>query len=255
MNETATRRIKRGWMNLRVARIEQETHDTKTLWLVDAEENQRAFDYTAGQYLTFRFDTLAAKPLVRSYTISSSPNQPDAVGITIKTVPTGPVSHWLVETVKVGDILRARGPIGRFVYEAKDQPHLVMIAGGSGVTPFVSILREYAHCLGTPGAPREMTLVVSYRTHDDVIFGPLLNDLRRVPNIHVHVTLTRDANPGAGFLTGRIDKNLLAHTLGPVLSGRTYMTCGPEEMMALTKDYLLGAGVEPACVKVESYAN
>ena len=61
MNDIATppRRIKRGWMNLKVERIDEETWDTKTFILVDADEGGRPFDYTAGQYLTFRFDDVA----------------------------------------------------------------------------------------------------------------------------------------------------------------------------------------------------
>src|SRR4051794_38726778 len=83
---TPARRIKRGWMNLRVDRIVDETWDTRTFYLVDADEGGRAFDYTAGQYLTFRFDEVAEKPIVRSYTMSSSPNQDGFSAFTVKRV-------------------------------------------------------------------------------------------------------------------------------------------------------------------------
>ena len=58
---TPDRRVKRGWMNLRVSHVIHETPDTDTFLMVDAEENKRAFDYIAGQYLTFRFDDVADK--------------------------------------------------------------------------------------------------------------------------------------------------------------------------------------------------
>src|SRR5690606_8692796 len=69
------RRVKRGWMNLKVTRIVDETHDTKTFYMEDADEGGRPFDFIAGQYLTFRFDAITEKPLVRSYTMSGSPCQ------------------------------------------------------------------------------------------------------------------------------------------------------------------------------------
>ena len=73
------RRIKRGWMNLKVSRVTQESPDTKTYYLIDAEDGGRQFDYIPGQYLTFRFDHIGPKPIVRSYTMSSSPNQKEEV--------------------------------------------------------------------------------------------------------------------------------------------------------------------------------
>ena len=92
MTATPQRRIKRGWMNLRVDRVVHDTHDTDTFILVDADEGGRAFDYIAGQYLTFRFDDIEAKPIVRSYTMSSSPNQPGFAAFTVDAAaPVVPV--------------------------------------------------------------------------------------------------------------------------------------------------------------------
>ena len=73
MTENPKPRRKKGWMNLKVSKIVSETHDTKTFYLEDADDGGLVFDYIAGQYLTFRFDTLSEKPIVRSYTMSSSP--------------------------------------------------------------------------------------------------------------------------------------------------------------------------------------
>src|SRR5690606_3090039 len=119
-------RRKRGWMNMRVERVIKETHDTDTFVLVDADDGGRVFDYLAGQYLTFRFDDITEKPIVRSYTMSSSPLQPDFSAFTVKRVEGGVVSNWLCDHVKAGSILRARGPIGRFCFDhAKDKKHLI----------------------------------------------------------------------------------------------------------------------------------
>ena len=60
--DNTNRRVKRGWMNLKVIEVIEETHDTKTFVMIDADEGGRPWDYWAGQYLTFRFDDVGDKP-------------------------------------------------------------------------------------------------------------------------------------------------------------------------------------------------
>jgi ring-1,2-phenylacetyl-CoA epoxidase subunit PaaE len=250
------RRVKRGWMNLRVTKIVHDTHDTDTLFLEDADEGGRQFDYVAGQYLTFRFDDLAPKPIVRSYTMSSSPIEPDFSAVTVKRVDKGLVSNWLCDAVKVGTVLRARGPMGKFCYEPeKDARHLVMVAGGSGVTPFVSIIREYAGRLGAPDAPAKMTLLVSHRSAKDLICNEALEAAKR-PGVEIVTTLSREDLTQQGFLHGRIDDAMLGRVLGETYApGRdaTYMTCGPKAIMDATVAHLGAKNVPAARVKTESF--
>ena len=245
-------RRKRGWMPLRVKEIFEETHDTKTLYLEDAEEGGRAFDYYAGQYLTFRFDTLAAKPLVRSYTLSSSPNQKNDVAFTVKKVPDGIVSHWLCDEIKVGDILKARGPIGRFCYEPdRDHAHLFMVAAGSGVTPFVSIMREYATKLGEPNCPKELTLLVSYRSAGDLILWHELKALSKMAHCRVVITLSREKSEE--YYHGRINETLLAEVIAQQYHKTTFMTCGPQPMMDMLMAHVAENGVAKEHAKQESF--
>lgn len=245
-------RRKKGWMDLRVDRIVDETHDTKTLYLTDAEEGGRAFDYEAGQYLTFRFDGIEPKPLVRSYTLSSSPGQQDWVAFTVKRVDHGVISNWLCDHVSVGTILRARGPIGRFTYApVRCQDDILMVAAGSGVTPFVSMLREYAPRLGQTGCPKRMSLLVAYRSAQDLI---LIDDLRAAaqhPGIDVWITLTRDNSPG--FLHGRPDPTLLDHLVGDRYKNSTIFTCGPEPMMEWVVTHSKARGAAEGHVLTESF--
>lgn len=248
-------RIKRGWMNLQIVKISTETHDTKTLYLVDQEMGGRAFDYRAGQYLTFRFDALAAKPLVRSYTIASSPCEADYITITVKVLDKGIVSNFLCHGLKAGDILRARGPIGRFCYfPEKDQKHLAMVAAGSGVTPFVSIMREYYQRLGASDAPQKMTLLVSYRSTEDLISWPELTTMQKHPGIRIITTLSREKSEDKGFLFGRINNQMLTEVFNKDdLAHTTFMTCGPQEMMDSTCQFLNDHKVPSDQIKVESY--
>ncbi len=251
---TPDRRVKRGWMNLLVTRVIHETPDTDTFIMVDAEENKRAFDYIAGQYLTFRFDDVGDKPVVRSYTMSSSPCQADHVAFTVKRVEKGLISNWLCDNVRAGSILRARGPIGRFCYDpAHDKKHLFMIAAGSGVTPFVSIMREHANSLGKKGSPDKMTLLVSYRSTKDLICWEDLNALRDIPGCRVIVTLSREHAEKEGFLHGRIDESMLAGAIAGDYANITFMSCGPQAMMDLGRTHATSRGVAPEHFKTESF--
>ena len=254
MTEVQAPRRKKGWMNLRVAEVIHETWDTDTFILVDADEGGRPFDYIAGQYLTFRFDDIEAKPIVRSYTMSSSPLQGDYSAFTVKRVEGGKVSNWLLDSVKQGQVLRARGPIGKFVYDpTKDKEHLVMVAGGSGVTPFVSIMREYAARLGQAGAPRKMTLLVSYRSKSDLICWSDLHQIRQRADAAVHTTLSREDRAAEGFWHGRICDTMIERAVGGDYRNATFMTCGPQAIMDLAVEHLRRNKVPEDAIKTESF--
>lgn len=252
--DNTNRRVKRGWMNLKVTKVIEETWDTKTFVMVDADEGNRPWDYWAGQYLTFRFDDITEKPIVRSYTMSSSPVQGETCAFTVKRVEKGLISNWLCDNIKEGSVLRARGPIGRFIYEhEKDRKHLVMVAAGSGVTPFVSIMREYAAKLGQPGSPEQMTLVVSFRSRKDLICWVDLQDMLKHKGVRVVTTLSRDPEANEAFLHGRLDDTMLKHIFGGNYANTTFMSCGPQAIMDLTKEHALKNGVPIEQIKSESF--
>lgn len=238
-------------MNLKVTEVIHETHDTDTFVLEDADDGEIGFDYYAGQYLTFRFDDVAEKPVVRSYTMSSSPNQKGFAAFTVKRVEKGLISNWLCDNVKTGNILRARGPIGKFCYDPEeDREHLFMVAGGSGVTPFVSIMREYADKMGQPGCPKSMTLLVSYRTSTDIILEKDLNDLA-AKNCRILVTLTREEHEKHWH--GRISDEMIGRAIDGAYQNTTFFTCGPQAMMDCLVDHCKANGVEDSAIKLESF--
>ncbi len=251
--QTPARRIKRGWMNLLVTRIIQETSDCRTLIFVDNEEQNCPFDYIAGQYLTFRFDDLSAKPVVRSYTMSSSPNQENFIAVTVKEVENGFISKHLCRDVKPGDILRARGPIGKFTYFPQTDPkHLVMIGAGSGVTPFLSMLRQFSPHLGKMGYPDKMTLLASFRSSQDIICSQELKSYEKHPNIKIEQTLSREKTQG--FRHGRISGTMLAEVIANDFHGKVFLTCGPVAMMDEITQKVLSHAVDPTFMRMESFA-
>jgi ring-1,2-phenylacetyl-CoA epoxidase subunit PaaE len=263
-------RVKRGWMGLSISEIRDETADTKTFIFVDPETGGRAFDYRAGQYLTFRYDSIAAKPIVRSYTMSSAPVDGDFAAVTVKRVEGGVVSNWMCDTLKVGDVLRARGPIGKFVYEPQnDESKLVFVAAGSGVTPFLSIMKEYsAHREVTEvkdsSKPVELVLLVSFRTPGDIICAAELEELARRPGVRVQITLSRVPDNDLGALQhptfgqiwkGRVTSDQLAAVCNDDFSATTFFTCGPEDLMQGVATFLKEQGVAEKNIKLESFAS
>lgn len=249
-------RRKKGWMNLKVTRIDDETWDTKTFFFEDAQDGGCPFDYIAGQYLTLRFDGIAAKPVARSYTMSSSPIQEGSCALTVKRVEGGLVSNWMCDSLKVNDQVKALGPIGKFAYDPeKFRSHLIMLGAGSGVTPFVSMVRQYADTLGQPGSPERMTLLIAYRSKQDLILWEELERLKKIPGINIITTLTREDATAEGFLHGRPDDAMFDKVFAGTYGEGSYMTCGPEAMMDHFVEFLKKAGVPEEHIHLESFGN
>ncbi len=250
------RRFKKGWVKYQVADIKKETHDTITFHLIDADEGKYQFDYLPGQYLTFRFDEIEDKPLVRSYTLSSSPCQKDFVSVTVKAVEKGIVSNWLTHKLQVGQVLRARGPIGKFALDPLfDLQSIYMVAGGSGVTPFISIIREYlaVHSVGAEYKGPKLHLLVSYRGLDDIICQQELNNFMKFSGIEIKMTLTREKRVHDNW-KGRIDQEMLRQFFQEVENQEVkYMTCGPDAIMHSVVEYLRSSGVDEQRIYQESF--
>jgi ring-1,2-phenylacetyl-CoA epoxidase subunit PaaE len=186
--------------------------------------------------------------------MSSSPSQEGFAAFTVKRIEGGRISNWLCDAVKEGTVLRARGPIGKFVFDsAKDRGHLVMVAGGSGVTPFVSILREYQARLGQAGAPARMTLLVSYRTRADLICWRELTEAAGHSGVKVITTLTREDQTAPGVWHGRIGETMLERGLAGTYETATFMTCGPQAIMDETVAHLKRRSVGDEHIKTESF--
>ncbi len=223
---------------LRVSEVIRETPDAVTLRLLDPED--RPFHLVAGQFFTVCVD-LNGEHLRRAYSISSVAGDQETVDLTIKRVPDGRVSTFLNRDVKSGDLLHVLGPSGNFT--VRPDPalarRLVLIGGGSGVTPLLSILRTLL-----PAEPAtQIALVYGNRAAQDVIFASAIESLAaRYPDrLFVRQTLEQ---PPAGWTggTGWLDGKELVRQLSTIEAWASwphdtveYYSCGPEPMMASCK--------------------
>src|SRR6516165_4590272 len=125
-----------GYHPLTVADVTDETADARSFVLGIPPALEERFAYVAGQFCTFRA-TIDGEPVVRCYSMSSSPDTGDPFTVTVKRVPTGKMSNWMNDSLAPGDVIDAMPPAGLFVLRAADAP-IVAFAGGSGITPILS---------------------------------------------------------------------------------------------------------------------
>jgi ferredoxin-NADP reductase len=184
--------------------------------------------------------------MVRCYTISSAPEAPGYLEISVKR--QGIASATLHELAREGIRLAIRGPGGHFLYPDRDPRPIVLLGGGVGATPLMSMLR---HAAATE-PERPVTLILSVRSDADVPFRAELEELpARHPNMRIVVAVTRGSdNPS--FYPGRIDEKL-AKSIIPAPAEALHFICGPAPMIQAMRSMLARMGVPDAQVFAEAF--
>jgi ferredoxin-NADP reductase len=233
---------------LLVGQIFQETRQVKTFRLVDAAGGKLPFNYLPGQFLTFTVSP-HGQAIKRSYTISSSPTHRDFCEVTVKHEEKGVVSGYLNDLVHVGELLQVTAPSGKFTFAGENASSIVLIAGGVGVTPMMSVIRY----LTDRSWPGEVYLVYGCKSADEVIFREELEYLmRRYPNLRVTLVAESADVTTWPYAVGRISSELLATTV-PGIAARRIHICGPPAMMDAVKLMLAGLGVAPGQIATEVF--
>ena len=234
---------------LQVGSIVTETPSVTTFRLLpSAGDSPMPFTFVPGQFLNFSFWIGGAR-MNRSYSISSSPTKSDYVEVTVKREPRGAVSRHICDLLKVGDRIEAGGPVGKFTFTGTEADSIVLVAGGVGITPMMSIARY----LTERSWAGDIFFVYSCRAPMDFIFSNDIAALQRVnPKLHVAVTMERPEGTDWKGPRGRITTELLAQTV-PDLASRRVHLCGPPLMMDAVKALLTGLGVPEDQVKTESF--
>jgi ferredoxin-NADP reductase len=185
----------------------------------------------------------------RSYSISSSPTQRKYVDLTVRREPRGAVSRHIDDLLKVGDKIEAGGPVGKFTFSGTEADSIVLISGGVGITPMMSITRY----LTERSWPGEIFFIYTCRTPTDFIFADELAAVqRRNPKLRVAVAMSRAEGTDWNGPRGHLTKELLTQTIPNIASRRIHL-CGPPSMMDSTKAILTELGVPPDQVKTEAF--
>jgi len=202
-----------------------------------------------GQHVDVRLTAEDGYQAQRSYSIASAPAA-GSLDLTVEEIADGEVSPYLSEELRPGDRLELRGPIGGYFTwtEANGGP-LLLVAGGSGVAPLMSVLRYRA----TIGSVIPTTLLYSSRTWDEIIYREELERLSADPALRVIHTLTRSHPDGWEGYTRRVDTAMLEDAAGEPEPGRLAYVCGPTQLVENVASDLVALGYPPTRVKTERF--
>lgn len=186
----------------------------------------------------------------RTFTIASAPLGGDEISVTVKAGEGSYATAWMHSELQVGQQIRARGPFGRFSLARQFGRPLLLIGGGSGFTPMMSMLRW----LHARGETLPVTVVQVARRVEDLLYGPELSQIAaEMPNLTLIDVVTA---PAAGEVwrgyRGRPDRAML-RAMAPDASTRETYCCGPEAFMAQIRRCLQAEGLPPAQFHTESF--
>ena len=206
----------------RVVEVRDETHDVKTFVLAP---NRRWPGHRAGQFVTVDVEVDGVR-MTRCYSLSSAPGGRH-VAITVKRKSAGRVSTWLHDHLRRGDGLAIGMPAGDFVVPTPPPRKILLLSGGSGVTPVMSILRD----LAARNEIADLVFVHAARSARDVIFSAELEQLAEFhPGIRLAIVLEDSALDEDAVFGGRLDAAKLL-SIVPDLAQRETWLCGPPGML------------------------
>ncbi len=229
-----------------VTEIIEVTTTTKTFRLASTDAYLPPF--MAGQYINV-FVEIEGIRTSRPYSLSSSPHQTAYYEITVRRNPDGFVSDYMLDRVKVGDRLESTSPSGTFYYNPLIHgSDLVFIAGGCGITPFLSMVLDVVE---KGDDSKTINLIYGCADPEDVAFRAEFDRIQALhPNFQWHLVVSEPPTGYQGY-TGFITTDILKAVLGDDLSHKKFFLCGPEVMYAFCKRELQKAGAEPGDIRSE----
>jgi ferredoxin-NADP reductase len=243
-SSASSRRL--DWQLLTVHDVIVETPRVKSIRL----EATGWAGHLPGQHVDIRLTAEDGYQAERSYSIASPPCD-ELLDLTVERVEDGEVSPYLLDVLRAGDRLELRGPIGgHFVWTGAKNNPLCLIAGGSGITPLMSMLRHRDRATSRGPA----MLIYSSKRLQDIIYRDELDAMaRRDPALRVVHALTREVPADWTGHRGRVDKNLLAgNCFAPAQQPAIYV-CGPTGFVESTAAILVDLGFEPLSIRTERF--
>ena len=219
------------YYDLVVKDVVRETGDT--ISIVFEQPSGNPIQYKSGQFLTL-IATVNGKEVRRSYSLCTSPFVDSDLAVTVKRVEGGLLSNWLADHLKPGARVRVMEPMGQFTteYAADRKRHLIMFAGGSGITPMMSIIKSILH-----KEPNSIvSLIYCNRDIDSIIFKESLDEMQTNDEGRLHVIHVLDNAPMnwqgySGLLNHEMLTKLFERIPDWGIDNTTYLMCGPEGMM------------------------
>lgn len=238
--------------NLEVKQIIKETADAITIVFAQPENK---ITYKSGQFLTL-IVPIDGKEVRRAYSLSSSSYVDEDLAVSIKRVDGGLMSNYLPDHLKVGDTVKIMEPMGTFTtdFDASNKRHLIQFAGGSGITPMLSIIKSTL----TQEPDSIVSLIYCNRNIDSIIFKETLAKLETNYQGRLHVIHILDDAPmnWQGY-SGLLNHDMLTSLFERIpdwgKDKTTYLMCGPEGMMKNAESLLKGLNIPHENIFKESF--
>jgi ferredoxin-NADP reductase len=224
-----------SWELAQVVELIEETPHVRSIVL----EMPEWPGHRAGQHVDVRLTAEDGYQAQRSYSIASAPEDGNLV-LTVERLDDGEVSPYLAGELRAGDELELRGPIGG---------PLLLLAGGSGIVPFRSVLRHRA----ASGSTVPARLLYSSRSLDEVIYRDELSQLAAGDELEIDFTLTREQPDGWSGYRRRIDRALLEEVAWPPDRRPRAYVCGPTSFVETAATGLVELGHEPGRIRTERF--
>ena len=240
------------YFDLKVKDIIQETKDAVSIAF---EQPASRMTYKAGQFLTL-IATVDGKEIRRAYSLSSSPFTDDDLVVTVKRVDNGLMSNWLPDNLKAGNTIKVMAPTGHFTteYKKENKRHLIMFAGGSGITPMMSLIKSTL----TQEPESICSLIYCNRDIDSIIFKSEFDKLEITHAGRLHVIHVLDNAPmnWQGY-SGLLNREMLTKLFERIpdwgIEKTTYLMCGPEGMMKNVESLLAERNIAKDKIFKESF--
>jgi ferredoxin-NADP reductase len=240
MKDSLTAFNSQTWANgrhlVRCAKVVYETSDVTTFCFMAAQPT--IFFFKPGQFVTLELE-IDGQQAMRSYTISSSPATPYNFNITVKRAPGGVVSNWLHDNLREGHEIAVHGPAGGFNCIDFPATKALMLSGGVGITPVISMARWWFDT----NADIDINFVYSVRTPRDIIFRQHLELMAaRLSNFSLSIVSERTESGDSwhGY-KGHLTEAML-RLIAPDFLDREIYCCGPTPYMRAVKAILEKTG-------------
>jgi len=237
-----------GKMMVKIESIKELSHDMKSVKLIPSGKTNRLAPFRAGQYIAVKVDIKGVRT-ARAFSLASSPQDLSSYELGVKRKSTGFVSQYLFDGLKIGNILEISEPMGQFYHNSIFHgKNLVFIAGGSGITPFMSLMRYIADL----NLNLNVQLLYGCLSQKDMVNKGELDTLAsNHKNLHVEYILS-DPDPGWGGRSGFINSEIIKQTV-PSLGQSYYYIVGNRPMIKFVLSELNALGIKRHKILIEAY--
>jgi ferredoxin-NADP reductase len=236
------------WQQAKITAIVPQTSRIKSFFF----EPSRPFAFRAGQHVDVRLTAPDGYQAERSYSIASAPESQRMIELAIERLDDGEVSPFFHDVAAVGDDIELRGPIGgHFVWEIADGGPLLLLGGGSGVVPLMSMIRHRAG----QNSQVPTLLLFSARTFDDILFRDELLALEaRGDGFELALALTREPAKRVRDYGRRVDATMLAELLARLPEApKQVFVCGSNPFVEAAAEATLAIGTPAGLIRTERY--